>query len=96
MADYTKALSATLAGFSLHPWHLAAALAAISLALYVLARARLERAKEDWANAFFYSPSTKPKQRQRRQRWQDLTRAFLAGTVVFAVAAAALYFLDRP
>jgi RsiW-degrading membrane proteinase PrsW (M82 family) len=96
MADYTKALSATLAGFSLHPWHLAAALGAISLALYVLSRAQFERAKEDWADAFFYSPSTKPKQRQRRQRWQDLTRAFLAGTALFAVAAAVLYLLERP
>ncbi|MGH2370520.1 MAG: hypothetical protein ACRDI2_20275, partial [Chloroflexota bacterium] len=61
-------------------------------ALYGLARVQLGRAREDWANAYFYSPSQKGKQRHRRQRWQDICRALLAVVAVCFIAAAILYF----
>ncbi len=73
------------------PWHVALALAALALLSYVLARVQFERAKEDWANAFFYSPSQKGRQRQRRQRWQDRCWALLATTGGCLIVAAILY-----
>ncbi len=70
-------------------WHIALALAVLTLLAYMFARLQFQRAREDWANAFFYSPSLKGKHRQRRQRWQDVSRALLVGvTLLFAVAAA--------
>ncbi|MBI3973840.1 MAG: hypothetical protein HY332_21390 [Chloroflexi bacterium] len=74
-------------------WHVALALGVLSLALYVFSRVQFGRASEDWANAFFYSPSQKAKHRQRRQRWQDRSWAFLAGVVISLIAAVVLYFL---
>jgi disulfide bond formation protein DsbB len=73
------------------PWHVALALSAVFLLTFVVARLQFRRAREDWANAFFYSPSTKTKQRQRRQKWQDRMWASLILTVVCAAAAGALY-----
>jgi hypothetical protein len=80
-----------LAGLQLQAWHVALGLGLVCLALYSFARVQLERAKEDWANAFFYSPSTKSKHRQRRQRWQDRCYALLAGTALCLAVAAVLY-----
>jgi hypothetical protein len=82
-----------LPSFSWHPWHVALAATLVCAVLYLLARAQLERAREDWANAFFYSPSQKPKQRQRKQRWQDRSWALLAATGAAAVGTALLYWL---
>ena len=82
-----------LASIPWHPWHVAVAITAVCAALYLLARVQLNRAKEDWANAYFYSPSTKPKQRARRQRWQDWSWALLVCTVAGALASIALYWL---
>ena len=61
--------------------------------LLVLARVQLARATEDWANAYFYSPSLKPKARERRQRWLDRSWALVALTVAAAVATGVLYWL---
>ncbi len=74
------------------PWHVAVALTVLCLMGYVLARVQSRRAREDWANAFFYSPSLKGKHRQRRQRWLDVSRAFLVGVVLLCAMTAALYF----
>jgi len=71
----------------------AAAVTATCAVLLVIARAQLARAKEDWANAYFYSPSLKPKVRQRRQRWQDVSWALLACTGAGAVATGVLYWV---
>lgn len=73
------------------PWHVALVLAGVSLGGFLFARLQFQRAREDFANAFFYSPSSKTKQRQRRQRWQDRMIAFLALTAIFFVAAGVLY-----
>lgn len=76
---------------ALQPWHLALALSVLFLVLYGFARAQFERAREAWANAFFYSPSLKTKQRQRRQRWQDTCWALLTSAIACALAAGLLY-----
>lgn len=73
------------------PWHVAVALGALASLGYVFARVQLERAKEDWANAFFYSPSQKGRQRQRRQRWQDRCWGLLAAAAGCFLVAAILY-----
>ena len=73
------------------PWHVALALGAVFLLGFALARLQFERAREDWANAFFYSPSTKTKQRQRRQRWQDRMWAALVLALACAATAGFLY-----
>jgi hypothetical protein len=73
------------------PWHVALALAALCFLLYSLARVQLARAREDWANAFFYSPSQKAKHRMRRQRWQDRCWALLIGAIASTIAAIFLY-----
>jgi hypothetical protein len=72
-------------------------LAVLFFAAYLFARVKLEQAREDWANAFFYSPSQKTKQRQRRQRWQDRTWAMLILCLVSLAAAGLLYLsVSRP
>jgi hypothetical protein len=76
---------------TLYPWQLALAAAVLAGALYLLARLQLERAKEDWANAFFYSPSQKTRARQRRQRWQDRCWALLGLTLLCLGLAIVLY-----
>jgi hypothetical protein len=73
------------------PWHAALILAALSLCGFLVARLQFRRAREDFANAFFYSPSSKTKQRHRRQRWQDRMIALAALTVLCLVIAAVLY-----
>ena len=82
---------ARIVNVAIAPWHVGLALAALCLLLYSLARVQLERAREDWANAFFYSPSQKAKHRLRRQRWQDRCWALLIGAVAFLIAAVVLY-----
>lgn len=77
------------------PWHLALAGMAISLALTFFARARFERAKDEWANAFFYSPSQKTLRRLQRKQWQERMWAFAALTVLLLVLAAVLYLQPR-
>src|SRR4051812_38716529 len=67
-----------------YPWHVALAVTILCAVLYPLARVQVERATEDWANAYVYSPSQKPKQRRRRRRrrrWQDRTWALVGCTV---------------
>jgi len=76
-----------------HPWHVAAAVTVACAVLLAVARVQLARAKEDWANAYFYSPSLKPKVRQRRQRWQDVSWALLACTSAAAIATGAFYWV---
>jgi peptidoglycan/LPS O-acetylase OafA/YrhL len=73
------------------PWHVAIVLAALALVGFALARIQFQNAREDWANAFFYSPSQKTKQRQRRQRWQDRMWAALAIAFLCLIAAGVLY-----
>jgi len=73
------------------PWHVALTLAALFLLLYWLARMQVARAREDWANAFFYAPSLKVKHLERRRRWRDISRVLLAAAAVFLVAAVVLY-----
>ena len=73
------------------PWQAGLAMAGLCLVLYIMARVRLARATEDWANAFFYSPSQKTKHRLRRERWQDCCWALLCCAGVLLVATAALY-----
>jgi hypothetical protein len=80
-----------VSGVALLPWHIGLALAGLSLALYALARVRLARASEDYANAFFYSPSLKQAARERRQRWQDRCTALLFCAAAFLLATAVLY-----
>ena len=77
------------------PWHAALALAVLFLLGFIVARLQRERAREDFANAFFYSPSSKTKQRQRRQMWQDrMWAALLLG--VASLALAGFLYLQRP
>ena len=76
-----------------HPWHVALAATIVCAVLYVLARAQLERVKQDWANAYFYSPSEKPKQRRRRRSWQDRTWALLGCAALAAAATGLLYWI---
>jgi Ca2+/Na+ antiporter len=86
-------LRSALVSFVWHPWHAALAATLVCAVVYLLARAQLERAREDWANAYFYSPSQKTKRRQRKQRWQDRVRALLVLAVVAAIATALFYWL---
>ena len=68
------------------PWHLALVLAVLFLLGFVFSRLQRERAREDFANAFFYSPSSKTRQRQRRQAWQDrMWAALLLGAASLAL-----------
>ena len=77
------------------PWHLALALAVVFLLGFIVARVQRERASEDFANAFFYSPSSKTRQRQRRQMWQDrMWAALLLG--VASLALAGYLYWQRP
>jgi predicted lysophospholipase L1 biosynthesis ABC-type transport system permease subunit len=75
------------------PWQAALALAALCFVLLAIARHRLEIAREDYANAYFYSPSQKNRQRQRRQRWQDRVRLLLVCTLVLLALAGGLYLI---
>jgi hypothetical protein len=77
------------------PWHVALGIALLCLLGFLVARIQLERAREDWANAFFYSPSSKTKQRQRRQRWQDRMWALFFMCVTALLAAGFLYLQSR-
>ena len=77
------------------PWHVALALAVLFLLAFTVARLQRERAREDFANAFFYSPSSKTKQRQRRQMWHDRMWAALLLGVASLVLTAYLYW-QRP
>ena len=76
-------------------WQVAAAIGVLSFMLFLVARIQLARAREAWADAFFYSPSQKPKQRQRRQQWHDRSWALLILTVASFSLALVLYFLRR-
>ncbi|HXI19016.1 MAG TPA: hypothetical protein VNM48_21835 [Chloroflexota bacterium] len=78
----------------LMPWHAALALAALFFLGYVIARLQFLRARDDWADAFFYSPSSKTKQRRRRQKWQDRMWALLIAGMA-AVIAALVFYLRR-
>ncbi len=73
------------------PWEVALVTATLCFVLMLLARMRLAKARDDYADAFFYSPSLKTAQRARRQRWQDRYYTFLAGTLLGLLAAAWLY-----
>jgi Ca2+/Na+ antiporter len=73
-----------------YPWHVALAVTMLCAVLYLLARVQLERATEDWANAYLYSPSQKSK--RRRRRWQHRTWALLGCTVLAAAATPLLYW----
>src|SRR5688572_24909086 len=53
------------------PWHMPLGLAVLFLLGLVISRLQRERAREDCGDAFFYSPSSRTRQRQRRQIWQD-------------------------
>jgi hypothetical protein len=77
------------------PWHVALGLAVLFLLTFLLARLQRERAREDFANAFFYSPSSKTRQRQRRQMWQDRMWASLLLGVASLALASYLYW-QRP
>ena len=77
------------------PWHVALALAGLFLLAFLISRFQRERAREDFANAFFYSPSSKTRQRQRRQMWQDRMWASLLLGVATLVLTGYLY-LQRP
>jgi len=79
---------------TLAPWHLALALGAVCLVAYWFARVQVDRARDDFSNAYFYAPSQKEHHRQRRRRWQDIRRALLAATVLAAALGALLYFLN--
>lgn len=69
------------------PWHVALVVALAFLLAFLAARLQRERAREDFANAYFYSPSTKTRQRQRRQMWQDrMWAALLLGAASVALA----------
>ena len=83
----------TLGGITWHPWHVALLATVLCTLLYLGAHAQFERAKEDWANAFFYAPSQKPARRQRRQRWQDITWTLLGCAAAGAIASTVLYLL---
>lgn len=79
----------------LMPWHMALSLAVLFLLGFVISRLQRERAREDFANAFFYSPSSKTRQRQRRQMWQDrMWAALLLG--VASLALTAYLYWQRP
>jgi hypothetical protein len=78
------------------PWHISLALALVALGLSLLARTQLERAREDWANAFFYSPSQKSIRRQRRKRWQEWMWALLAATGMLLLITVILYLRQTP
>ncbi len=78
----------------LMPWHAALALAALFFLGYVIARLQFLRARDDWADAFFYRPSSKTKQRRRRQKWQDRMWALLIAGIA-AVIAALVFYLRR-
>jgi uncharacterized membrane protein YbhN (UPF0104 family) len=88
-----------LAGFPAAPWpswqawHVALALGVVCLIGYWLARLQRSRAREDFADAYFYSPSQKVKQRERRERWERICLVLLITTGVCLVAALVLYFL---
>ena len=77
------------------PWHVALAIGALFLVGFAFSRLQFQRAREDWANAFFYSPSSKTKQRHRRQRWQDRMWASLLLALACAATAGVLY-LSQP
>lgn len=77
------------------PWHAALAVAAVLLLCYIFARVRLAQATNDWADAFFYSPSQRVRRRQRKQRWQDWSWAILLVALAAIGAAGTLYF-TRP
>jgi hypothetical protein len=77
---------------TLAPWHFVLVVALLCLVSYWLATVQRGRAQEDWANAYFYAPSQKTRHRQRRQRWQDISRALLAATVLCLAVASGLYF----
>src|SRR5687767_11592259 len=77
------------------PWHLALGVAALFLLAFLVSRFQRERAREDFANAYFYSPSSKTKQRQRRQMWQDrMWAALLLG--LGSLALTGYLYLQRP
>ena len=73
-------------------WHVAFGFAVVCLLGFMVARVQFNRAREDWANAFFYSPSSKTRQRQRRQMWQDRMWALLVLGAAAGSMAAYLYW----
>ena len=74
------------------PWHAALGFGALCFVAFIIARVRFNRAREDWADAFFYSPSSKTRQRQRRQKWQDRMWALLVLSLASVGMAAYLYW----
>lgn len=77
------------------PWHLALGLTSLFLLAFLVSRLQRERAREDFANAYFYSPSSKTKQRQRRQMWQDrMWASLLLG--LGSLALTGYLYLQRP
>jgi hypothetical protein len=79
---------------TLAPWHVALALAVAGLAAFVFSRVQVNRARDDFSNAFFYAPSQKERHRQRRRRWTDISRALLAATVLAGALTAWLYVIN--
>jgi type VI protein secretion system component VasF len=84
----------TIAWPTLAPWHVALALAVACLAAFVFSRVQVNRARDDFSNAFFYAPSQKEHHRQRRRRWTDVSRALLVATALAGVLTAWLYVIN--
>jgi hypothetical protein len=79
---------------TLAAWHVALALAVACLAAFAFSRVQVNRARDDFSNAFFYAPSQKEHHRQRRRRWTDVSRALLVATVLAGVLTAWLYVIN--
>ena len=89
--NFALPTSITLTASWLLPWHAALVVAALFLVAFGISRLQFNRAREDWANAFFYSPSSKTQQRHRRQMWQDRMWACLILFLTSMVTAGYLY-----
>ena len=75
---------------------MALALAVACLAAFAFSRVQVNRARDDFSNAFFYAPSQKEHHRQRRRRWTDISRALLVATALAGALTAWLYVTQRP
>jgi hypothetical protein len=64
------------------------------LGAFVFSRVQVNRARDDFSNAFFYAPSQKEHHRQRRRRWTDISRALLVATALAGVLTAWLYVIN--